>query len=80
MGDSASVNYPDGPPQMQLEFVVDYLHPRGPLVNYAYDPGRNGVTTLTGFGGTTWSNASPSTMVDDGKFPVVTVPMPVICN
>ena len=71
---------PDGATQFPLQFVVDYVYPIGPLIDYAYDPDLNDVTTTAGFGGPAWSIAGPQ--VTPGQaFPVAsTEPVLMTCQ
>lgn len=72
-----------GTEPMELDFVVDYVIPRGPFVAWGYDPGLNGnigFSTTAGFGGGAWSTAGPSTMVNDGHFPVAATSAGSVCQ
>ena len=66
-----------------LELVVDYVYPIGfeLLLDYAYDPDLNAVTTTAGFGGPSWSNGLPQVAPGNGRFPVAaTGSVTVVCG
>ena len=68
----------------QVSFIIDYVvssaatGPTGPTApadhltfsNYVYDPFSNTVPTTAGFSDYAWTEYGPSSVVNDGKFPV----------
>ncbi len=74
---TAMLVLPDGDPDFDLAFAVDYVYPTGPLMDYAYDPANNsnvGFATTAGFGGAPWTGAQTAADAGQGLFPVATTP------
>jgi hypothetical protein len=84
---TVSLALPDGAPDFDVAFAVDYVYPTGPLMDYAYDPEHNskvGLATTAGFGGTPWVEGMAQEALDVGlgRFPVATTTpaVPVSCG
>jgi hypothetical protein len=74
---TVSLALPDGNPDFEVAFAVDYVYPTGPLMDYAYDPANNsniGFATTAGFGSAPWVGAQTATDVGQGLFPVAKTP------